>query len=225
MTKGNLRLAQQCFTKVEELQGGIGAAARGRAFLVEGRIDDAAEAFARAGEGAMPAFPWMHEYWVARINRERGALQEAAKGFETVLATPWPMAKERQFDFSRDERVWLALAEVRFELARQAEPTDSTASTVLLATAQDAVSEALVLDPENIRGWYLRMQLAVAQGDTALEGKAQSQYLRYKPDDNAADRALRLAREQDAAANAAAEAIVIYDLQRESAFNRVSTNE
>ncbi len=39
-------------------------------------------------------------------------------------------------------------------------------------------------------------------------------YQKYKPDDNARDRALVLARSKDPAANHAAEAVVIYDLRR-----------
>jgi hypothetical protein len=40
-------------------------------------------------------------------------------------------------------------------------------------------------------------------------------HARYKPDDNAADRAVRLAREKYPAANHAAEAVVIYSLHRD----------
>lgn len=227
MTKGNLRLANLCFERVESLVGGMGSLARARAMLVEGRIDEAAEVIQESGSGEVPALPWMYEYWVARINRERGALQEAAEGFERVLATPWPVAQERNFDFAGDERVWLALAEVRFELARQVEMTDPAAFKSGLASAQEAVTEALALDPEHIQAWYMRMQLAAAQGDADLEAKARANYLKYKPDDNATDRALRLAREKDPAANAAAEAIVIYDLHRPEAqqFQGASAND
>ena len=42
----------------------------------------------------------------------------------------------------------------------------------------------------------------------------QELHLRYKPDDNARDRAVAAARKRYPAANHAAEAVVIYDLNR-----------
>jgi len=44
-----------------------------------------------------------------------------------------------------------------------------------------------------------------------------AEHLKYKPDDNAQGRAVRLAREKYPAANFAAEALVIYPLQRPGA--------
>ena len=46
------------------------------------------------------------------------------------------------------------------------------------------------------------------------------QYQKYKPDDNARGQAVAAARMSDPAANHAAEAIVIYDLNRREAFER-----
>jgi hypothetical protein len=43
-------------------------------------------------------------------------------------------------------------------------------------------------------------------------------HAKYKPDDNARDRAIAAARRKYPAANHAAEAVVIYDLQRPDAF-------
>ncbi len=54
---------------------------------------------------------------------------------------------------------------------------------------------------------------ATPSGPTSTDGFTR----RYKPDDNAADRAVRLAREKYPAANHAAEAVVIYPLQRPGA--------
>ena len=47
----------------------------------------------------------------------------------------------------------------------------------------------------------------------------------YKPDDNASDRAVRLAREKYPWANKAAEALVIYDLDRKDAFELSQNSE
>src|SRR5690606_9992925 len=54
----------------------------------------------------------------------------------------------------------------------------------------------------------------------ALAEEHQGLHERYKPDDNAQGRAVRLAREKYPAANHAAEAVVKYPLQREGAPGR-----
>ena len=56
-------------------------------------------------------------------------------------------------------------------------------------------------------------------GHAQLAAQHFEAHQRYKPDDNARDRAVALARSRDPAANHAAEAIVIYDLQREGAHD------
>jgi hypothetical protein len=55
-------------------------------------------------------------------------------------------------------------------------------------------------------------------GDSDTAGKHLALYRKYKSDDNARDRAVALARSRDPAANHAAEAVVIYDLSREGAY-------
>ncbi|MDA1007490.1 MAG: multiheme c-type cytochrome [Planctomycetota bacterium] len=212
--RGDLRAAGVAFAEVERLIGGTGALATARALLIEGRIDDAAEAIARAGMGEIPASPWMREYWVARVNRERGALDEAIAGFERVLETPWEEAQQRQFDFSHDDRVHTILAETYFERSRSRAGENENGGASDRERAVAHLSEALVLDPESVAAWYTMMQLCAASGDSLGEGVARAHYLKYKPDDNALDRAMRLAREMNPAANHAAEAIVIYDLHR-----------
>ncbi|MGA1467630.1 MAG: hypothetical protein ACO38V_08320, partial [Phycisphaerales bacterium] len=57
-----------------------------------------------------------------------------------------------------------------------------------------------------------------AAGDAAAAAEALAEHAKYKPDDNARDRAVALARQRYPAANHAAEPVVVYDLQREGAF-------
>ena len=58
------------------------------------------------------------------------------------------------------------------------------------------------------------MQVLASLGDDTGLAHHRMQHERYRPDDNARDRALTAARARDPAANHASEAIVIYDLQR-----------
>ena len=61
-------------------------------------------------------------------------------------------------------------------------------------------------------------QVAARQDDASEAARLRALHARYKPDDNARDRAVALARRANPAANHAAEDVVIYDLQRPGAF-------
>ena len=85
---------------------------------------------------------------------------------------------------------------------------------------QDAVAQfrrVLELDPENVTAhWNLSLILRDL-GEPEVAAEHATLHARYKPDDNARDRAVAAARRADPAANHAAEAVVIYDLQRPGA--------
>jgi hypothetical protein len=61
------------------------------------------------------------------------------------------------------------------------------------------------------------MQALEASGDAAAAAHARASYERFRPDDNARDRAVTAARSRDPAANHAAEPSAIFDLQRPGA--------
>jgi hypothetical protein len=75
----------------------------------------------------------------------------------------------------------------------------------------------LELDSENVAAHY-NLQLIHGQlGNREKSEEHRRLHERYKLDDNAADRAVSLAREKYPAANFAAETLVIYPLQRPGA--------
>jgi hypothetical protein len=61
------------------------------------------------------------------------------------------------------------------------------------------------------------MQAMEALGDADGAAEARAAHERHRPDDNARDRAVRAARARDPAADHAAEASAIYELQRPGA--------
>ena len=68
-------------------------------------------------------------------------------------------------------------------------------------------------DPENVAAHY---GLAQAYADLGREAEAATHralHAKYKPDDNARDRAVALARRRDPAADRAANSVVIYPLK------------
>jgi tetratricopeptide (TPR) repeat protein len=74
--------------------------------------------------------------------------------------------------------------------------------------------QTLALDSENVSAHYNLHLLYEQLGDVAQADEHRRLHQRYKPDDNARDRAVRLAREKYPAANHASTAVVIYELNR-----------
>jgi lipopolysaccharide biosynthesis regulator YciM len=92
-----------------------------------------------------------------------------------------------------------------------------------MAVAQ--FEKTLTLDSEDVTAHYNLSLLFRELGDHDRADEHRALHARYKLDDNAADRAVRLAREKYPAANHAAEAVVIYDLRRPGAFDFEEANE
>jgi tetratricopeptide (TPR) repeat protein len=223
--KGDLRQADDAFSAAATHATGDAAAlsgaavlGRARTALKEGRLDDARTHLIAASGAAMPAWPWAVRYWSGVLNRQNGALDEAIADFDAVLASAFPSAAERGFDFGRDERVAVSLGETLLERARRDRVVAESDESVRARTRQDAerartlAERALAADPESVSAWYLLAQASTELGDTATADRAMREHGRYRVDDNARDRAIRLARERYPAAARAADPITLYTL-------------
>ena len=85
---------------------------------------------------------------------------------------------------------------------------------------QDAVAQfekTLTIDSENVAAHHNLQLLYAELGQPEKADEHGRLHARYKADDNAQGRAVRLARQKYPAANHAAEAVVRYPLQREQA--------
>ena len=87
-----------------------------------------------------------------------------------------------------------------------------------LNEAIEVFNKTLAIDTENIEAHFALQQIYTQLGDADNAKKHRQLHQRYKLDDTARGRATRLAKEKYPAANAASEAIVIYDLHREDPF-------
>lgn len=216
--RGALVQAQEAFQMVESLAPSVGALASARLAIREGRLEEAAAALTRAtkaaADGAKPSFPWTIAYFTALVDKQNGNFTAALEGFRRVLATDFATARERGFDFSLDTRVLHELAETALEelaLGRG----DLADEAELAYEALRAVDASLAIDPEQAPTWWLRVRACTALNDQGGAEAARKQHALYKPDENARDTAVRLARERYPWANHAAEATVIYPLMRE----------
>lgn len=212
---GELRQAEQAFSKVAELGRADGDMNLARVYLREGRLDDAVAALKRAAEHPTPAWPWVLDWYTGLVNKQNGYLEEAVVNFDNIIETRYQTARDRKFDFSRDYRVLNEFADTWFELSKL-ERTEARLAErdILLNKAIDLYQRTLVIDPENATAHYGLAQIYSRMGKEEEASQHRAAHAKYKPDDNARDVAIATARRNDPAADHAANDVVIYDLSR-----------
>ncbi len=213
--KRQLRQAEEAFAEVEKLGKADGALNLARVYLAEGRLDESVAALHRAASHEQPAYPWVIAWLSGLVDKQNGHLDEAIVTFEQLVESRFEEARQRGFDFSQDYRLLNELGKTLFERAkRERGETRQAARRDLLETAERWFLEALKHDPENVTAHYNLTLVYRELGDEERSQIHQRQHARYKPDDNARDRAATAHRRANAAANHAADAVVIYELQR-----------
>ncbi|MBI3863166.1 MAG: hypothetical protein HY290_14845 [Planctomycetia bacterium] len=217
--KTELKQAEQAFLEVEKLERFDGPLNLARVYHKEGRLDDAVEALQRAAKYTNPpAPPWTIAYYNGLVNKEQGHLDEAIKNFKSALYDETDERHDRNFNFQKDFVAHNDLGVTLFERAKQERGNDRKAARDALY--RDAVREfveTLKLDEEDVTAHANLAQLYKLLGDEESAAKAREYHARYKPDDNAQDRAVNIARRKSEAANHAAERLVIYPLHRRGA--------
>ena len=218
--RGELRQAIEAFTRVEELGRPDGPLNLARVYLAQGTVrDDAIAALERAAAFDPPAPSWSVAWFSGLVNLQNGAVDEAISNFRSILEADSEEMRRRGFDFSRDVRLHNELGLALFERAkRERGPARADARAERLHEAGESFERALVIDPENVTAHYNLGLIHAQLGDSDSAVLHRELHARYKPDDNARDRAIAIARRADPAADHAAEAIVIYDLHRPERF-------
>ena len=217
--KGELRQAEAAFAEVERLGRPDGPLNRARVYFKEGRLADAVVALETARTFDPPAYPWTVAWFTGLVNKQNGYLDEAIDTLRSIVDMNTAETRHRGFDFSRDYRLLNELGQTIFERAKQHRGAAAiTRRRELLGEAVSWFQKVLELDPENVAAHYNLALLADQLDQTERAEWHRTEHARYKPDDNARDRAVTEARLRYPAANHAAEAIVIYDLQRDGAY-------
>ncbi len=216
---GELRQAEEAFRQVEGLGKADGALNLGRTYLREGRLDDAAAALARAGAQTPPANAWSLLWFSGLVNKQNGFLDEAIADFEKLVTLDTAETRKREFDFSQDYRLLDELGQTLYERAKEERGEGRRAARQeLLDRAVGFFERALELDPEDLSAHHNLGLIYGELGRTEESEQHRKLHEKYKPDDNARDHAVSVARRNDPAADRAAEAVVLYDLQRPGAF-------
>jgi tetratricopeptide (TPR) repeat protein len=213
--RGQLRQAEEAFSRVEQMGRPDGPVNLARVYLREGRVDDAARALRRAADFEPPAYPWLLAWFTGLVNKQNGQLDEAIADFKHVLNTDFVEARQREFDFGQDYRVINELAQTLFERAKaERGAARAEARNLLLDESRQWYEKTLMLEPEDTAAHYNLGLIHTLLGNAELAEKHRALHEYYRPDDNAAERAVTLHRSRNPAADHAAEAVVIYDLQR-----------
>ena len=211
--KAELRQAEQAFREVEGLGRYDGPLNLARVYQTEGRLDEAVEALSRAAAHDDPAAPpWTVSWLSGVLNAQQGHLEKAIENFEAVLETRIP---ERGFDFSRDYVVINELGEAQFQRAQQFRGTAAQERrAVWLRQAAATFGQTLAIDPENATAHYNLERCYRLLGDEELAERHGRLHLKYKGDDSIRGVVVGKARKKYPAADHAAEALVIYPLDR-----------
>jgi tetratricopeptide (TPR) repeat protein len=216
--RGELRQAEHAFTRVETLGRADGPVNLTRVYLREGRLEDAAQALRRAAVFEPPGYPWLLAWFTGLVNKQNGQLDEAISNFKHVLNTDFEAARLREFDFSQDFRVINELAQTLFERAKtERGETRLEARNLLLGESQQWFMKTLQIDPEDTTAHYNLGLIHTLLGNEKLADEHRRLHEYYRVDDNAGDRAVNVHRSSNPAADHAAAAVVIYDLQRHAA--------
>ncbi|MBP89700.1 MAG: hypothetical protein CMJ64_23830 [Planctomycetaceae bacterium] len=217
--KAELLQAAAAFSEVEKLDRYDGPLNLARVHYREGLLNEAVDAIKRASEYTDPPPPsWTISWLSGLVNREQGNLQDAEQNFRSVLEDRTAEIVERQFDFSQDYVVINLLGQTLFDQANQ-ELGDSrkVRREDLLRQAIEQFQKTLVIDSENVTAHYNLQLLYSRLGYEERATHHRTKHARYKPDDNAGGVALSKARAKYPAADRAANALVIYPLQRPDA--------
>ncbi|MGO8751767.1 MAG: multiheme c-type cytochrome [Thermoguttaceae bacterium] len=213
--KAELRQAAEAFSQVEKLERCDGPLNLARVYYTEGRLDEAVEAVRRAARYTdPPPPPWTVAWLSGLINRQQGHLAEAEQDFRGVLEGRSAEMLGRHFDFGLDYEVIDLLGETLFDRAKQLHgPSRAEARKALLGEAVAQFQKTLSLDAENVSAHYNLSLLYGQLGDIKQADRHRALHARYKPDDNARDRAVAAARKRYPAADHAAERVAIYPLR------------
>lgn len=208
--QGEIRQARRVFETVEKMGRAEGALNLARVFIREGLVQtDAPSALKRADD--LGAHQWSLLWFGALVAERNGDYSKAIENLREILKGGFSQATGKGYDFSRDYRLLNKLAAA---LRQQALTRQGKNRVRMLNEAKDIFLKALAYDQENVSTHWGLYQVYRNLNEAEPAMKHLKLHARYKPDDNARDEAFANARVKYPPANKAAEAVVIYDLNK-----------
>jgi Cytochrome c554 and c-prime len=214
--KGQLIQATEAFEQVEKLGRADGPVNLARVYFKEGRLEDTVAALQRASKFDPPAPRWTVAWFNGLVNKQNGFLDKAITEFRSILEDRYPELDKRGFDFSKDYEVINELGQTYYERAKM-ERANPARQKEFLNLGVAAFQKTLALDSENLTAHYTLALIYAQLGDEAKATEHRKEHAKFLPDYNAQDKAVSIARRANPAANHAAQATVIYPLQRSGA--------
>ncbi len=214
--KGELIQATHAFEQVEKLGHADGPVNLARVYFKEGRLDDTVAALQRASKFNPPAPRWTVAWFTGLVDEQNGFMDKAIADFRSILEDRYPELDQRGFDFSKDYEVINELGQAYYQRAKM-ERNHPDQQKAFLNLAIQTFQKTLALDSENLTAHYSLALLYSELGDEKQAAFHRQEHEKYLPDYNAQDRAISIARRANPAADHAAQATVIYPLQRPGA--------
>lgn len=178
-----------------------------------GNLSAAAAALQRAQACDPPAPRWVVAWINGQIQSDRGNLSAAIASYRSILTDDYPELRRRGFDFSKDYRVHNELGLMLFEQSkRKQRKGQKNARQELLRQAVATFERTLQLDSENAPAHHNLSLLYAALENPKAAAHHRRLRDRYRPHEDAGGTVAAIARQRDAAANHAADGIVIYAL-------------
>src|SRR5262249_11360854 len=190
--KGELIQAEQAFAQVEKLGRADGPINLARVYLKEGRLDEAVTTLRRAARCDPPGPRWTVAWLNGLVDKQNGFLDQAIADFRGILEDRYPELDQRGFDFSKDYEVINELGQTFLERAK-GERANPVRQKEFLEHALEQFQKTLTLDLENLTAQYNLALIYSQLGDEAKAGSHRQEHEKFRPDDNAKDRAISIA--------------------------------
>ena len=207
----SFKQAEDAFMQVAKLGRAEGWVNLTRAYIQQGRLDEAQESLYQASQNKEFRYTWQLAYFAGVIDLQNGFLEKALQNFSRVYNTEFKNAQDANFDFSKDYKFVTMYAQTLFQRSKMLQNSEQQKYQ---QRSLELFNDVLALNPEWADAHFALSQVYAAMGDTEMYNQHKVLHNKYKTDDNSKDSVIAIARAKNEAADHAAEAIAIYKLDK-----------
>jgi len=214
--------AEEAFIQVVGLGRAEGWINLTRTYIQQGRLELAQEALNKAAAIKDFRYTWQLAYFAGIIDLQNGFIEKALDNFSRVYMTEFENAQKANFDFSKDYKFVTMYAQTVFQRSKMVQ---GDVQRTYQNKALKLFKQVLDLNPEWADAHFGLFQLyaAMAGDENLAQAKThKTLHQKYKADDNAHDTVIAKARSKNKAADHAANAIAIYELDKPVSYKTVN---